>query len=161
VFSLDPAKLLLIAVVALVVLGPDKLPAASRKISSLLKDLQKMRASLETEAKKFTGDLPFGDELRSARETIGKVTAVTDPRQALYRAAGLSSASGGEHEQSDQDTDAGIVPRSIDVSVQEPTQSSVTALSPNASPAGASPFATVSAGSSSNAASVDQGPSQN
>ena len=74
-FSLDPAKLMLIAVVALVVLGPDKLPAAARKISSLLKDLQKMRASLETEAKKFTGDLPFGDELRSARETIGKVTA--------------------------------------------------------------------------------------
>ncbi len=95
-FSLDPAKLLLIAVVALVVLGPDKLPAAARKISSLLKDLQKMRASLETEARKFTGDLPFSDELRSARDAIGTVTAVTDPRQALYRAAGLSSCTAGQ-----------------------------------------------------------------
>src|ERR1700733_7318846 len=106
-FSLDPAKLMLIAVVALVVLGPDKLPAAARKISSLMKDLQKMRASLETEARKFTGDLPFGDELRSARDTIGKVTAVTDPRQALYRAAGLSSDGGTEREWSDHGNDAG------------------------------------------------------
>jgi Sec-independent protein translocase protein TatA len=159
--SLDPAKLLLIAVVALVVLGPDKLPAAARKISSLLKDLQKMRASLETEAKKFTGDLPFGDEMRSARETIGKMTAVTDPRQALYRAAGLSTASGAEHEQSDPDADVGIVPGSIDVSLRESTQNGGTGPSHGARLLGTSPFATVSAGSSPNAASVDLDPSQN
>jgi Sec-independent protein translocase protein TatA len=161
VFSLDPAKLLLIAVVALVVLGPDKIPAAARKISSLLKDLQKMRASLETEARKFTGDLPLGAELRSARETIGKVTAVTDPRQALYRAAGLSSTGGAEREQSDQGTDAGIVPGSIDVSFREPTQSGGTGRSHDAPLVGASSFAIVSAGSSANAASVDRDPSQN
>ncbi len=160
-FSLDPAKLMLIAVVALVVLGPDKLPAAARKISSLLKDLQKMRASLETEAKKFTGDLPFGDELRSARETIGKVTAVTDPRQALYRAVGLSTATGAEHERSDQSTDAGNVPGSIDVSLRESTQSGGTGPSHGAPLVGTSAFATVSAGSSPNAASVDLDPSQN
>jgi sec-independent protein translocase protein TatB len=162
VFSLDPAKLLLIAVVALVVLGPDKLPSAARKISSLLKDLQKMRASLETEAKKFTGDLPFGAELRSARETIGKVTAVTDPRQALYRAAGLSSASGAEQEQSDPGTDVATVRGSIDVSLREPTQSGGTGPPSHDAPLVAtSPFATVSAGSSPNAASVDRDTSQN
>ena len=160
-FSLDPAKLLLIAVVALVVLGPDKLPAAARKISSLLKDLQKMRASLETEARKFTGDLPFGDELRSARDTIGKVTAVTDPRQALYRAAGLSSAGGTACEQSDLGTDAVVVPGSIDVSFREPPRSAGVGPSHNALLVGTSSFATVSAGSSPNAASVDRDPSQN
>ncbi|HEX3564365.1 MAG TPA: twin-arginine translocase TatA/TatE family subunit [Acidimicrobiales bacterium] len=158
-FSLDPAKLLLIAVVAIVVLGPDKLPAAARKISSLMKDLQKMRGSLETEAKKFTGDLPFGDELRSARETIGKVTAVPDPRQALYRAAGLSSSGGTEHEQSGQGSDAGIVPGSIDVSFRESTGSGTTP-SHDTPFVGAGSFATVSAGSSPNAASVDRNPSQ-
>jgi sec-independent protein translocase protein TatB len=156
VFSLDPAKLLLIAVVALVVLGPDKLPAAARTISSLLKDLQKVRASLETEAKKITGDLPLGDELRSVRETIGQVTAVTEPREALYRAAGLSSAEGAVHERSDQDADAGIVPGSIDVSVRDRTQSGGTGPSHDAPLVGASPFATVSAGSTPNAASVER-----
>jgi sec-independent protein translocase protein TatB len=160
-FSLDPAKLLLIAVVALVVLGPDKLPAVARKMSSLLKDLQKMRASLEDEAKKFTGDLPFGDELRSARETIGKVTTVTNPRQALYRAAGLSAVTGDDHEQSDQEPDAGIVPGSMDVSFPEPTQTGGAGLSHGGLRVATSPFATVSAGSSPNAASVDQDPSQN
>lgn len=160
-FSLDPAKLLLIAVVALVVLGPDKLPAAARKISSLMKDLQKMRASLESEARKFTGDLPFGDELRSARDTIGRVTAVTDPRQALYRAAGLSSDGGTERERSDHGPDAGMVPGSIDVSFQEPPRSTGTGPSHDAPRVGTSPFATVSAGSSPNAASVDRDPSQN
>jgi Sec-independent protein translocase protein TatA len=160
-FSLDPAKLLLIAVVALVVLGPDKIPAAARKMSSLLKDLQKMRASLEAEAKKFTGDLPFGDELRSARESLSKVTAVTDPRQALYRAAGLSGATGPENGQSDQGTDAEFVPGSIDVSIREPVQSGRTSPSHDAPLVGTSPFATVSAGSSPNAASVDLDPSQN
>jgi Sec-independent protein translocase protein TatA len=160
-FSLDPAKLLLIAVVALVVLGPDKLPAAARKISSLLKDLQKMRASLETEARKFTADLPFNDELRSARETMGKVTAITDPRQALYRAAGLSGATGAEREQSDQGTDAEMIPGSMDLSVPEPRQNGGTGPSHDASRVGTSRFATVSAGSSPNAASVDLDRSQN
>ena len=159
-FSLDPAKLLLIAVVALVVLGPDKLPAAARKISSLMKDLQKMRASLETEARKFTGDLPFGDELRSARDTISKVTAVTDPRQALYRAAGLSSDGGTERGPPGQGSDAGIVPGSIDVFFRESTGSGPTP-SHDTPFVGTSPFATVSAGSSPNAASVDRDPSRN
>jgi Sec-independent protein translocase protein TatA len=147
--------------VALVVLGPDKLPAAARKISSLLKDLQKVRASLEIEAKKFTGDLPLGDELRSARDTIGRVTAVTDPRQTLYRAAGLSSAAGAEREHSDQGIDAEMIPGSIDLSVREPSQSGGTGPSHDAPRVGTSPFATVSAGSSPNAASVDLDATQN
>jgi sec-independent protein translocase protein TatB len=158
--SLDPAKLLLIAVVALVVLGPDKLPAAARKFSSLVKDLQKMRASLEAEAKKITGDLPLGAELRSARETIGKVTTVTDPRQALYRAAGLSSVTAAT-EQSEQGTDADILPGSIDVSRHGPAQSGGTGPSHDDPFVGTSPFATVSAGSSPNAASIDIDPPQN
>lgn len=159
-FSLDPAKLLLIAIVALVVLGPDKLPAAARKISSLLKDLQKMRATLETQAQKFTEDLPFGDELRRARETVRTVTAVTDPRQALYRAAGLSSATETEREPSDQGTDAGIVPGSIDVSFREPTRSGGTPRFHDAHLVATRSFATVSAGSSPNAALVDRDPAR-
>jgi sec-independent protein translocase protein TatB len=116
---LDPAKLLLIGLVALVVLGPEKLPAAAQKISSLLKDFQRMRASLQDEVHNSLGDLPFGDELRSAREAIGQVTQAADPRQALYRAVGLSS----ESATAGTGTGAGdhLVPGSIDLAVLEPS----------------------------------------
>jgi Sec-independent protein translocase protein TatA len=120
-FSLDPAKLLLIAVVALVVLGPDKLPAAAHKVSSLLRDLQRMRASLETEIRKTTGDLPFTEEFRSAREAIGQIAHATDPRQALYRAAGLSNMTGDDPEGVDVGTNPQVVSRATFVDT-DPSQ---------------------------------------
>ena len=106
----------------------------------------------------------MSDELRSARDTIRTVTAVSDPCQALYRAAGLSSAGGTEREQSDQGSDAVIVPGSIDVSFPETPRSSGTYSSHDAPLVGTSTFATVVLslpGSSPNAASVDRDPSQN
>jgi sec-independent protein translocase protein TatB len=128
---LDPAKLLLIGVVALVVLGPEKLPAAAQRVSSLMKDLQRVRASLQGEVHKAVEELPFGPELRSAREAIGQVTQAVDPRQALYRAAGLAgvpgtpggeagASAGGEREEG---TDPRTVPGSTDLSVElDPSQ---------------------------------------
>jgi sec-independent protein translocase protein TatB len=115
-FSLDPAKLLLIGIVALVVLGPDKLPAAVQKLSSLLRDLQKMRTSLETEVKRTTGDLSFSEEFRNVREKLGQMTHSTDPRQALYRAAGLSTLRGSGPEQVEAKPEPDAVPGSIDLS---------------------------------------------
>ncbi len=85
-FTLNPAKLLIIAVVALVVLGPDKLPAAARKISSLVRDLQRLRASLHEQVRETVGDHPLVTELTDARDGLTRVrAAVADPRQVLYR----------------------------------------------------------------------------
>ena len=122
-FSLDPAKLALIGIVALVVLGPDKLPAAVQKLSSLLRDLQKMRSSLETEVKRTTADLPFSEELRNAREKLGQVTHTTDPRQALCRAAGLSTPRGSGLERAESKPEPDVVPGSIDLPPLDPIRS--------------------------------------
>ncbi len=92
--SLDPAKLLLIGVVALVVLGPDKLPAAARKLSSLHADFQKLRTSLNTEVQKAVEGIPLADELRGAHRTLQGAAGSLDPRQALYRAVGLTGDPG-------------------------------------------------------------------
>jgi Sec-independent protein translocase protein TatA len=122
-FSLDPAKLALIGIVALVVLGPDKLPAAVQKLSSLLRDLQKMRSSLETEVKRTTGDLPFSEGFRNAREKLGQVTHTADPRQALYRAAGLSTPPGSDLERAGSKPEPDVVPGSIDLPALDPIRS--------------------------------------
>jgi sec-independent protein translocase protein TatB len=112
---LDPAKLLLIAVVALMVLGPEKIPGAARKVSSLLKDLQNMRASVQGEIHHALDDLPLGAELKSARKSIGQVTKLADPRQALYRAASISTSSEG----SGALPEATHVPGSVDLPLSE------------------------------------------
>jgi sec-independent protein translocase protein TatB len=83
VFDLDPVKLLLIAVVALIVLGPDKLPTAARKASSLLGDLQRMRASLHDEVQSTVKDLPFMGELHDLQAAARRVG---DPRHVISRA---------------------------------------------------------------------------
>jgi sec-independent protein translocase protein TatB len=89
--TLNPAKLLIIAVVALVVLGPDKLPAAARKISSLARDLQRLRASLHEQVRESVGDHPLVTELTDARDGLTRVrAAVADPRRALYQSVSPS-----------------------------------------------------------------------
>lgn len=61
--ALDPLKLALVAVVALVVLGPDKLPALARRAGSLLSDLERVRAALHEQARQVVEGLPPADEL--------------------------------------------------------------------------------------------------
>jgi Sec-independent protein translocase protein TatA len=117
---LDPAKLLLIGVVALLVLGPDKIPAAAKKISALIKDLQRMRASVQEEFHKALDDLPLSQEIRGAKDSFGRVTKVADPRRALYDAVGLSSASKGLGAP-DSGEEATPIPGSIDLAHSTPS----------------------------------------
>ena len=55
---LSPAKLLVILVVAVVVLGPDKLPKVAKQIGSLWGDFRKFRERLETDVRGSFPDLP-------------------------------------------------------------------------------------------------------
>jgi Sec-independent protein translocase protein TatA len=43
---LSPAKLLVILVVAVIVLGPDKLPKVAHQVGSLWRDLRRLREKL-------------------------------------------------------------------------------------------------------------------
>jgi sec-independent protein translocase protein TatB len=63
---LSPAKVLVILVVALVVLGPDKLPKVARQIGSLWGDFRKFRARLESEVRGNFPDLPSTETISQA-----------------------------------------------------------------------------------------------
>jgi mttA/Hcf106 family len=63
---LSPAKLLVILVVALFVLGPDKLPRVARQIGSLWSDFRKLRERLESDVRGSFPDLPSTDSISRA-----------------------------------------------------------------------------------------------
>ncbi|MFC0081758.1 twin-arginine translocase TatA/TatE family subunit [Aciditerrimonas ferrireducens] len=56
--ELDPAKILLVLVVALIVLGPDKLPKAARQMGAAWGQLRQWRARLEEEVRGAVPNLP-------------------------------------------------------------------------------------------------------
>ncbi len=63
---LSPAKVLVILVVALVVLGPDKLPKVAKQIGGLWGDFRKFRERLESEVRGNFPDLPSTDTISQA-----------------------------------------------------------------------------------------------
>jgi sec-independent protein translocase protein TatB len=56
VVDLSPAKILVVLVVALVVLGPDRLPRVARQAGRLVGDLRKLREGLNAEVREAFGD---------------------------------------------------------------------------------------------------------
>jgi sec-independent protein translocase protein TatB len=65
-FLFSPEKLLVILVVAMLVVGPEKLPKVARQIGAFWNELHKFRARLEREAKEVFPDLPAFDTLTQA-----------------------------------------------------------------------------------------------
>jgi sec-independent protein translocase protein TatB len=49
--SLDPAKILVILIIALVVLGPERLPVVARQLGSALRELMKIRGQIIEEVR--------------------------------------------------------------------------------------------------------------
>jgi sec-independent protein translocase protein TatB len=64
--SLSPAKLLVVLVVALIVLGPDKLPQVARQLGALWGDLRRFRSRLESDVRGAFPDLPPAHEVAQA-----------------------------------------------------------------------------------------------
>jgi sec-independent protein translocase protein TatB len=68
VFNLDPAKLLIIAVVAVILLGPDKLPQVARQAGAAWRSFNDFRRRMEDEVRSSIPDLPSTNDLaRMAR----------------------------------------------------------------------------------------------
>ncbi len=63
---LSPAKLLVIAVVALAVLGPDKLPTLAKQVGSLWRDFARFRQKLESDVRGSFPDLPSTETITKA-----------------------------------------------------------------------------------------------
>ena len=64
--SLSPAKLLVILVIALIVLGPEKLPQVARQIGAAWHDMRRWRARVESEVRGTFPNLPPTHEVAQA-----------------------------------------------------------------------------------------------
>ena len=65
-FLLSPAKILVVLVVAVVVLGPDKLPKVARQLGALWNTFQGFRQRMESEVRDTFPDLPSSDTITQA-----------------------------------------------------------------------------------------------
>lgn len=78
-FLLSPAKLLVVLVVALLVLGPDKLPKVAKQLGGLWGDFRKFRERLELEVRDTFPDLPSTDTITQAvRSPLTFLDSLTD-----------------------------------------------------------------------------------
>jgi sec-independent protein translocase protein TatB len=62
-FNLDPGKLLVIAVVAIILLGPDKLPQVARQAGNAWRSFNEFRHRMEAEVRNTMPDLPPTSEI--------------------------------------------------------------------------------------------------
>ncbi len=62
-FNLDPGKLLVIVVVAVILLGPDRLPQFARQVGSAWRSFTEFRHRVESEVRNSVPDLPPTSEI--------------------------------------------------------------------------------------------------
>jgi sec-independent protein translocase protein TatB len=69
--DLSPVKLLLLLIVAMILLGPDKLPQVARQLGAGWRKLQSYREQLDREVRQSIPDLPSSQDLaRYARSPV-------------------------------------------------------------------------------------------
>ena len=61
--NLDPGKLLVIGVVAIILLGPDRLPQVARQIGGAWRTFNEFRHRMESEVRDTMPDLPPTSEI--------------------------------------------------------------------------------------------------
>jgi sec-independent protein translocase protein TatB len=89
---LSPEKLLVILVIALIVLGPDKLPSVARRVGALWSEFNRWRAHLETEVRGAFPDLPSTTEIaRAVRSPIALLDRLADEHGATSLAESVQT----------------------------------------------------------------------
>jgi Sec-independent protein translocase protein TatA len=80
-FNLDPSKLFVIAVVMIIVLGPDRLPHFARQIGGAWRSFSDFRERMESEVRNSLPDLPSTTELanyaRSPSALLDRLASTT------------------------------------------------------------------------------------
>jgi len=87
--SLDPAKLLVVLVIAFVVIGPERLPAAARQLGRAWHQLTRVREEVLDEVRSaLPSDLPsIPRPGRTVSSFLSDLTAPASPRAATARSA--------------------------------------------------------------------------
>lgn len=130
-FNLDPAKVLVVLVVALVVLGPDKLPRAARQVGAAWNQLRQWRARLEEDVRGAFPDLPNSSMISQAvRSPLSLLDRLADDHERSV--AGSATASGAPGEVPAAGDAAGDVP-AAGAAAGDPTTAASAGGSPVAS----------------------------
>ena len=82
--GLDPAKILVILIIALIVLGPERLPTAARQLGGAWRELNRLREKFEAEVRAAVPDLDLPKIPTSPSRAVsgyltGLVSGLTDP----------------------------------------------------------------------------------
>ena len=78
-FSLSPLKILLIAAVIMVLLGPDKLPEVANKLGAGWRSLKRLQQRVEAEVREAVPDLPSSAELaRVVRSPVNLLNTLAE-----------------------------------------------------------------------------------
>lgn len=80
-FNLQGSEIIVILLIALVVLGPEKLPEAVRKFTQTYAELKKMSTGFQSELKSA-----LDEPMREMRETANLVRDAADPRKIMREA---------------------------------------------------------------------------
>jgi sec-independent protein translocase protein TatB len=94
-FNLSFTHLMVVAIVALVVLGPERLPGVARSAGNLYREWIRIKGGLEGEVREAISEFtePFREPLQDAHDTVRGV--VDDIRQGPRPAADGENASNG------------------------------------------------------------------
>ena len=94
--NLDPAKLLVIAVVAIILLGPDRLPQVARQVGAAWRSFNEFRHRMEAEVRNTMPDLPPSHEIaRLARSPSALLNKLSSMATATRRAGGSGNRGAG------------------------------------------------------------------
>jgi len=91
--SLSPVKILVVLIVALIVLGPEKLPQVARQMGAAWGDLRRLRSRLESEVRDVFPDLPPTHEVAQAvRSPLAFLDRLADEHERNTAPAGEVTA---------------------------------------------------------------------
>ena len=86
-FNLQGSEIIFILLLALVVLGPEKLPSAIRRFTQIYGEIRKMGTGFQTELKSA-----LDEPMREMRETAGLLKDSADPKKMMDQAEQESAA---------------------------------------------------------------------
>jgi sec-independent protein translocase protein TatB len=93
VLDLSPVKILIVLVIALIVLGPDKLPHFAKQAGAAWKTLRGLQERVESELRETVPDLPrSADIARYARSPISLLNQLADRATAEEADAAAAAA---------------------------------------------------------------------
>ena len=96
--NLDPAKLIVIAVVAIILLGPDRLPQVAKQVGAAWRSFNEFRHRMESEVRSTMPDLPPTSEIarlaRSPSALLHHLSTMSDEDDPQGEAAAAADAIG-------------------------------------------------------------------